>query len=142
MEPVAVVVVDGEELPISTCLTQHRLAHQLGSSSLLQKGPVLDPLMLAAGHAIQPCSLLKVCNILKLVEESLDIRSDSPKDLLLVGHHRKPLIINCRWSESYIWKSSTTQLDVCKWIRRVPTSIYQSMPLYYRCFYPHTFFCW
>ena len=34
MEPVAVVVLDGEELPISICLTQHRLAHQIGSSIL------------------------------------------------------------------------------------------------------------
>ena len=94
VELVTVEVMDEEEWPISISLTQHRLAHQLGSSSLLQEGPVLDHLMLAAGHAIQPCSLLKVCNILKLVGESLDIRSDSPKDLLLVGHHRKPLIIN------------------------------------------------
>ena len=35
------VVLDGEELPISTCLTQHRRAQQLGSSLLLQEGPVL-----------------------------------------------------------------------------------------------------
>ena len=47
---VAVVVLDGEELPISICLTQHRLAHQLGNSLLLQEEPVLDPLMLAGVH--------------------------------------------------------------------------------------------
>ena len=34
IEPVAVVFLDGEELPISICLTQHRLAHQLGSSCI------------------------------------------------------------------------------------------------------------
>ena len=28
--------------PISICLTQHRLAHQLGSSLLLQEDPVVD----------------------------------------------------------------------------------------------------
>ena len=76
MEPVTVVVLDGEELPISICLTQHRLAHQLGSSLLLQEGPVLDPLMLAASHVIQLCSLLKVFNTLRSVEESLAIRRD------------------------------------------------------------------
>ena len=37
------VVLDGDELPISICLTQHRLAHQLGSSLLLQEGRVADP---------------------------------------------------------------------------------------------------
>ena len=31
MEHVAVVVMDGEELSISICLTQHKLAYQLGS---------------------------------------------------------------------------------------------------------------
>ena len=46
MDPVAVVVLDGKELPISTCLIQHRLAHQLGSSLLLQEGSALDPLLL------------------------------------------------------------------------------------------------
>ena len=46
----AVVVLDGEELPISICLIQHRLAHQLGGSLLLQEGLVLDPLMLAPTH--------------------------------------------------------------------------------------------
>ena len=68
MEPVAVEVMDGEELPISICLIQHRLAHQLGSSLLLQEGPVLDSLMLATGHVIQLCSLLKVFNALRSVE--------------------------------------------------------------------------
>ena len=72
-EPVAVEVMDGDELPISICLTQHRLAHQLGSSLLLQEGPVLDPLVLAPTHVIQLCSLLKVFNTLRSVEESLDI---------------------------------------------------------------------
>ena len=68
MDSVAVVVLDGEELPISICLTQHRLAHQLGSSLLLQEDPVLDPLMLADRPVIQLCSLLKVFNTLRSVE--------------------------------------------------------------------------
>ena len=54
-----VVVLDGEELPISICLTQHRLAHQLGSSLLLQEGHVLDHLMLVIAAVFQLCSLLK-----------------------------------------------------------------------------------
>ena len=41
MDHVTVVVLDGEE---PACLTQHRLAHQLGSSLLLQEGRMLDPL--------------------------------------------------------------------------------------------------
>jgi hypothetical protein len=40
--------VDGEELPISIYLTQHRLAHQLGSSLILQEDPVEDFLVLVA----------------------------------------------------------------------------------------------
>jgi hypothetical protein len=44
-------MVDGEELPISICLTQHRLSHQLGSSLLLQKDPVLDLIMLASSYS-------------------------------------------------------------------------------------------
>ena len=54
MDLVTVVVLDGETLPISTCLIQHRLAHQFGSSLLLQEGHVLDPLILASGHVITP----------------------------------------------------------------------------------------
>ena len=50
------VVLDGEELPISICLTQHRLAHQLGSSLLLQVLDLLDP-MLVGRPVIQLCSL-------------------------------------------------------------------------------------
>ena len=46
MEAMTVVVLDGEELPISIYLIQHRFAHQLGSSLPLQKDPVLDHLML------------------------------------------------------------------------------------------------
>ena len=84
MEPVSVVVSDGEELPISICLTQHRLAHQLGSSLLFQEGPVLDPLMLVEGHVIQLCSLLKVFNTLRSVEESLDIRLVHQKHSIIV----------------------------------------------------------
>ena len=44
MEPVAVVVMDGEELSISIllCLTQQRLAHQLGSLLILQEDPALN----------------------------------------------------------------------------------------------------
>ena len=83
-----VVVLDGEELPISICLTQHRLAHQLGSSLLLQEGPVLDHLMLAGTHVIQRCSLpnipysIKVFNTLRSVEESLNTRLDNHKHSL------------------------------------------------------------
>ena len=77
MEPVAVVVLDGEELPISICLTQHRLAHQLGSSLLLQEDLVLDHLVLVAGPVIQLCSLLKAFSTLRSVEESLDISLES-----------------------------------------------------------------
>ena len=84
MEPVAVVVLDGEELPISICLTQHRLVHQLGSSLLLQEGHVLDPLMLVATHVIQLCSLLKVFNTLRSVEESLGISMVHQKHSLVV----------------------------------------------------------
>ena len=71
---VTVVVLDGEELPISTCLIQHRLAHQLGSSLVLQECPVLDPLTLAVTHVIQLCSLLKIVSTLRSVEEFLGIR--------------------------------------------------------------------
>ena len=73
-------VLDGEELPTSICLIQHRLfAHQLGSSLLLQGGSVLDPLMLASSRVIQLCSLLKVFNTLKSVEGSLVTRLDNQK---------------------------------------------------------------
>ena len=82
MEPVAVVVLDGEELPISICRTQHRLAHQLESSLLLQEGPVLDHLMLVEGHVTQLHFLLKIFNILRSVEDSLGIRLDIQKHLL------------------------------------------------------------
>ena len=78
------VVMDGEELPISICLTQHRLAHQLGSSLPHQEGPVLDHLTLAVSHVIQLCSLHKILNTLRSVEESLDIRLDNQELLLLV----------------------------------------------------------
>ena len=87
----AVVVLDGEELPISICLTQHRLAHQLGSSLLLQEDPVPDPLVLAAGAVIQLCSLLKAFNTLRSVEESLDISLERHKHLflkMLINHKR------------------------------------------------------
>jgi hypothetical protein len=83
MQPVAVVVMDGEELPISICLTQHRLAHQLGSSLLLQEDPVLDPLMLAVRPAILLYSLLKAFSTLRSVEESLAIRLDIQKHSLI-----------------------------------------------------------
>ena len=73
VEAVAVVVLDGEELLISICLTQHRLAHQLGSSLLLQEDPVLDSLVLPVGPVIQLCSPLKAFNTPRSVEESLDI---------------------------------------------------------------------
>ena len=76
MEPVAAVVLDGEELHISIYLTQHRLAHQLGSSLLLQEDPALDLLMLASSRVIQLCSQLKALSILRSVEESLDISLD------------------------------------------------------------------
>jgi hypothetical protein len=66
----AAVAQDGEELPISICSTQHRLAHQLGSSKLLQEDPVLDLLMLVQGLAIQLCSLHKAFSILRSVVES------------------------------------------------------------------------
>jgi hypothetical protein len=72
MVPADVVVLNGEELPISICLTQHRLAHQLGGSLLLQEDPVQDHLMLVATHVIQLCSLLKAFSTLRSVEESLD----------------------------------------------------------------------
>jgi hypothetical protein len=85
------MVLDGEELPISIRLIQHRLAHQLGSSLLLQEDPVLDPLMLVVGPVIQLCSLLKAVNILKSVEELLDIKlvnqehSFTVKETLLIN---------------------------------------------------------
>ena len=53
MELVTVVVLDGEELLISICLTQHRVAHQLGSSLLHLKDPMLDLLMLASTRVIR-----------------------------------------------------------------------------------------
>ena len=75
--------MDGEELHISICLTQHRLAHQLGSSLLLQEDPVLDHLMLAGTHVIQLCSLLKAFSTLRSVEESLAISLQVHKHSLL-----------------------------------------------------------
>ena len=83
VEAVAVVVLDGEELPILICLTQHRLAHQLGSLLLLQEDPVLDHLMLVGGPAIQLCSLLKAFSTFRSVEESLDISLDKQKHSFL-----------------------------------------------------------
>ena len=71
MEPVAEVVLDGEELPISICLTQHRLAHQLGNLFCFQKGPVVDPILICARPVIRLCSLLKVFDTLRSVEESV-----------------------------------------------------------------------
>ena len=50
---VAVVVLDGEELPTSICLTQHKPVPHLGNYLLLQEDRVADHLMLVAGHAIQ-----------------------------------------------------------------------------------------
>ena len=84
-------VLDGEELPISICLTQHRLAHQLGSSLLLQEDPVLDHLMLAFLPVTQLYLLLKLFSILRSVEESLGIKLDNLKHSLLV---RGALLIN------------------------------------------------
>ena len=78
------VVLDGEELPISICLTQPRLAHQLGSSLLLQEDPVLDPLMLAVGPVIQLCSLRKAFNTLKSMEGLLATNMAQLKRLWLV----------------------------------------------------------
>ena len=43
--------------PVSICLTEHRLAHQLGSSLLLQEDPVVDLPMLVDRPAIQLCFL-------------------------------------------------------------------------------------
>ena len=77
------VVLDGEELPILICLTKHRLAHQFGSLLLLQKGPVLDRLMLPGDHVIQLCSLLKVFDTHWSIEESLDISLESHKLFIL-----------------------------------------------------------
>ena len=77
------VVLDRGELPISIYLTQHSLAHKLGSSLLHQEGPVLDPLMLAASRVFQLYSLLKVFNTLRSVEESLDISLDNHKFFML-----------------------------------------------------------
>jgi hypothetical protein len=94
MGPVAVVVLDGGELPFLIYLTQHRLAHQLGSSLLLQEDPVLDHPMLAVGHVIQLCSLLKAVNTLRSVEESWDIRLEIHKHFILkmlINH--KPLMV-------------------------------------------------
>ena len=84
MEPVAVVVMDGLELPISTCLIQHSLVHQLGSPLLLQEGPMLDLQILVEGHTIYLCSLLKEFNTLRSVEESLDIRLETQTESILV----------------------------------------------------------
>ena len=83
MEPVAVVVLDGEELPISICLTQHRLAHQLGGSLLLQEDPVLDHLVVLVS-VIQLCSLFKVFSTLRSVEESLGIKLDNLEHSMIV----------------------------------------------------------
>ena len=77
-------VLGGEELPIWICLIQHRLAHQLGSSLLVQKDPVLDLLMLVARPVIQLCSPLKAFNTLRSVEGSLGIRSDNQTHSLVV----------------------------------------------------------
>ena len=85
----------GEELPISICLIQHRLAHQLGSSLLLQDDPVLDGLVLAIGPVLLVCSLLKAFHTLSYVEKSLDTKLDTRKHFIWkipVGH--KILMIN------------------------------------------------
>ena len=75
--------MDGEELPISIYLIQHRFSHQLGSSLLIQEDPVLDHLVLVTGPVIQLCSLLKAFSTLKSVEESLDISLDIQKHSLV-----------------------------------------------------------
>ena len=103
-------VLDGEELPISICLTQHRLAHQLGSSLLLQEGPVLDPLVLAITHVIiQLCSLLKAFSTLRSVGESLDIRLDNHKhsflaELGIAIDDRYVNEVSLTYGSSYIWR--------------------------------------
>ena len=50
----AVVVLDGVELPISICLIQHRLAHQLvcTSSYTIRNVLVIAPLAYARGKVI------------------------------------------------------------------------------------------
>ena len=64
MGHVAVVVLDGEELPTSICPTQHRpAALETGNVLLLQKDPVVDQLMPLLGHAILP--IFRVPHILK-----------------------------------------------------------------------------
>ncbi len=68
VEHVAVVVLDGEELPTSICLTKHRFAHQPGSSLLLQEDHVEDHLVLALSLVFRLCSLLKIFNIIRCVE--------------------------------------------------------------------------
>ena len=45
---------------------------------------MLDPLMLSPTHVVQPCSLLKVFNTLRSVEESLDIRLVNHKHSIIV----------------------------------------------------------
>ena len=80
----AVVVLDGEALPILICLTKRRLAHHLGSSLLLQEDPVPDHLVLLTIHVIQLCSPYKVVNTLRSAEESLDIRLVNRKHSLIV----------------------------------------------------------
>ena len=66
-EHVAVVVLDGGELPSSICPTQQCLAHRLGSSLLLQ-GHVEDHLVLPLGLVLRLCFLFKTFSTIRYVE--------------------------------------------------------------------------
>ena len=83
MEPVAVVVLDGEQLPISIHLTQHRRTHQLWSSLLLQEGPVPDLLMPVTEHVILCYSQVKVYHTHRSVEDLWVTGLDNQKQLWL-----------------------------------------------------------
>ena len=88
------VVLSGEELPISICLTQHRLAHQLGGPLLLQEGRAVDPPVLALRLVFLLYFSLKVLNILRSVEESLDTKREKQEHLLTIEVECRLLMIH------------------------------------------------
>ena len=76
------VVLDGEELLISTCLIHHKLVRLLGSCLL--QDLVADRLVLVRRLAIPLCFLLEMFSTVRYVEGSLVTNMASLKHLGLL----------------------------------------------------------
>ena len=97
--------------PISICLTQHRLAHQLGSS-LLPEEVLYQTLQCCPSDLLFSyivCSLFKAFSTLGSVGESLDIRLDNHKhsflaELGIAIDDRYVNEVSLTYGSSYIWR--------------------------------------